>query len=70
MSKKLIELRGERSRKTVAAILGITSQGLAMIERGERFPRPALLKKISDYYQTSIDEIFFSSEDEKFFDHK
>lgn len=30
--------------------------------RGERFPRPALLKKFSDYYKKSVDELFFQPE--------
>lgn len=61
MNKKLIELRGEKSRKMVAESLGITTQGLAMIERGERNPRPALMKKFSDYYKKTVDELFFQS---------
>lgn len=59
MNKKLIELRGKRARKMVAESLGITSQGLGMIERGERTPRPALMKKFSEYYKKTVDELFF-----------
>lgn len=59
MNKKLIELRGEKTRRMVAESLGITVQGLAMIERGERIPRPGLMKKFSDYYKKTVDELFF-----------
>lgn len=55
----LISLRGQKSRKTVAKDLRITPQGLGLIERGERIPRPELMKRIADYYDKTVDEIFF-----------
>lgn len=57
---RLMELRGERSRKTIAETLDITPQMLGAIERGDRTPSLALAKKISDLYKVSIDEIFFT----------
>jgi Predicted transcriptional regulators len=60
MSKNLlIKLRGKKSRSVVAKDLGVSPQGLGMIERGERTPRPVLMKKIADYYEKSVGEIFF-----------
>ena len=57
---KLFELRGNKSRIDVADYLEITPQMLGAIERGDRTPSLSLAKKIADYYQVSIDEIFFA----------
>lgn len=57
---KLIELRGDKSRVEVAKALKITPQMLGAIERGDRTPSLALAKKIADYYETIVDEIFFN----------
>ncbi len=58
--KKLVELRGEKSRLNVAKDLEITPQMLGAIERGDRNPSLSLARKIADYYDTSIDGIFFN----------
>lgn len=55
----LIELRGNKGRTDVAADLGITPQMLGAIERGDRTPSLPLAKKIADYYNTTVDLIFF-----------
>ncbi|WP_425059215.1 hypothetical protein SCACP_38920 [Sporomusa carbonis] len=57
----LIELRGKRSRAEVAKELGITTQGFGMIERRKRIPRPDLMKRIADYYNKTVDELFFGT---------
>ena len=57
---RLLELRGNQSRKTIAETLSITPQMLGAIERGDRTPSLALAKKISDLYKVSIDDIFFT----------
>lgn len=56
---RLVELRGIKSRTDVAADLGITPQMLGAIERGDRTPSLPLAKKIADYYDTTVDLIFF-----------
>lgn len=57
---RLIECRGERSRRKVAKAVDITPQMLGAIERGDRTPSLPLAKKIADYYELSVDEIFFN----------
>jgi transcriptional regulator with XRE-family HTH domain len=32
-----------------------------MIERGKRIPRPHLMKRIADYYNKTVDELFFDN---------
>lgn len=56
---KLIELRSDNSRSYVASHLGITPQMLGAIEGGDRTPSLKLAKKIADYYNSSVDDIFF-----------
>ncbi|HSH25001.1 MAG TPA: helix-turn-helix domain-containing protein [Massilibacterium sp.] len=62
---KLVQLRGDRSQRLVANQLGITPQMLGAVERGERTPSLALAKKIADYYNESIEDIFFNEEETK-----
>lgn len=61
----LIRLRGEKSRVEVATALGVTPQGLGLIERGERLPRKNLMLKFSAYYKKTIDELFFAINETK-----
>lgn len=58
---KLRELRNDRSLLTVATDLGITRQMLGAIEIGDRNPSLKLAQKIADYYNVSIEEIFFDN---------
>ncbi|MEO4053413.1 helix-turn-helix domain-containing protein [Solibacillus sp. CAU 1738] len=55
----LINLRGDKSRSEVAFDLKITPQMLGAIERGDRTPSLQLAKKIADYYDTTVDVVFF-----------
>lgn len=64
---KLIELRGNRSRRDVSEFFGITPQGLGMIERGERTPKLTLAKKMADFYGVAIEDIFFTENRHKTF---
>lgn len=57
----LIKLRGEKARSEVAFDLNITPQMLGAIERGDRTPSLYLAKKIADYYNTTVDEVFFGN---------
>ncbi|ANY70441.1 transcriptional regulator [Paenibacillus sp. BIHB 4019] len=58
--RKLIELRGKRSRNEIAKSVGITTQMLGAIERGARTPSLELAKKIADFYRKKVDDIFFA----------
>ena len=58
---KLRELRIEKnlSQSDLAKIAGVTQQQLSSYETGESNPRLHVAKKIADYFNKSIDEIFF-----------
>ena len=55
----LIAFRGNKKRVDVAEKVDITPQMLGALERGVRTPSLPLAKKIADYYDSTIDEIFF-----------
>lgn len=58
MNRKLIELRGEKSREEVSQALGISLSALAMYEQGQRIPRDEIKKKMAAYYGISIEALF------------
>ena len=61
---KMVSLRGDRTQKQIAKELGIPVSTYAMIELGERFPRRDLQIKLARFFQTTVDELFFSQEEE------
>lgn len=60
IAKKLVELRGEKSRESVANALGLSLSTLAMYENGARIPRDENKEKIARYYGKTVGEIFFT----------
>jgi putative transcriptional regulator len=58
------------SQEELAAILGVVADYVSMIERGKRSPGFALAKKIADFFDMTIDEIFFNNESNNSFDVK
>ena len=60
IAQKLIELRGEKSRESVAKALDISLSTLSMYEIGARIPRDENKEKIARYYGKTVDEIFFA----------
>lgn len=59
IAKRLINLRGERTQLEVAKALGISQSTYAMYETGRRIPTDEIKIKISVYYGTSVQDIFF-----------
>lgn len=60
MSKKLIQLRGDKTQEEVARALGIAQSTYAMYESGKRTPSDEKKTRIADYYNKSVQFIFFS----------
>lgn len=60
IGRKLVLLRGNKTREEVAADLGISCSALGMYEQGNRIPRDEIKIKIATYYGKSVEEIFFS----------
>ena len=59
VAEKLVKLRGNKSRETVAKACGISISALAMYERGERIPRDDIKVRLAEYYNRSVNFIFF-----------
>lgn len=60
IAMKLTELRGEKSREQVAVDLKISYSSIVSYENGDRIPRDEIKIKIANYYNTSVEEIFFT----------
>jgi len=61
IAKRLVQLRGDKPRKEVAADLGISVSALSMYENGHRMPRDDVKKRIAVYYSKTVEELFFDS---------
>lgn len=66
---KLKELREEKNMTQVelAEVFDISSDYISMMERGVRTPGFKLAKKIADYFESTVDEIFFNQQSNKTF---
>jgi len=61
IGRRLRDLRGDRRREDVAALIGVSTSALAMYERGERVPRDEIKFRLSCFYETSIESLFFTA---------
>lgn len=62
---KLRNLRGNKTQSEVAEAIGISESAYSMYERGERTPRDLIKTRIAEYYNVSVEFIFFSNMDTK-----
>lgn len=62
MRTKLKKLREQRGllQKDIAGSIGITTSYYGMIELGTRQPSIVVAHKLSDFFEVSIEEIFFA----------
>lgn len=58
ISKKLVDLRGSKSREEVANANKISVSALGMYETGKRIPRDEIKLSLARYYKISIEELF------------
>lgn len=59
----MVKLRGDRTLRETAVQIGIPYSTYAMIEAGHRFPRRDLAIKTAKFYDTTVDELFFTLND-------
>lgn len=57
--KRLLELRGIRTRAGVSRITGIPYSSLESYEFGTREPSGEVKKKLADYYGVPVESIFY-----------
>lgn len=59
IGRKLLKLRGDKTQEVVAADLEISESALSMYEQGNRIPRDEIKVKLANYYNVSVQELFF-----------
>ena len=57
---KLRELRGGRSREEIAGAVNVSVSALAMYENEERSPRDEIKLRLANFFDKSVQEIFFT----------
>lgn len=59
IGKRLYELRGNIPREDMAEAIGVSVSAISMYENGERIPRDAIKVKIAEFFNKTVQEIFF-----------
>lgn len=62
IGEKLVKLRGQRTQSEVAEAVGISTSALSMYECGERIPRDTIKVLIANYFETTIESLFFDQQ--------
>ena len=60
IAKRLVQLRGNRSKETIAQEVNISIRALESYETGQRIPRDAVKLSLARCYDTTVEAIFFS----------
>lgn len=53
-------LRNKRPREEVAMACGVTAQAISMYETGARIPSDEIKQRIAEFYQKTVQEIFYN----------
>ncbi|MGG3450238.1 helix-turn-helix transcriptional regulator [Domibacillus aminovorans] len=59
IGQKLITLRGDESREKVSTEIGVSISALQMYENGQRIPKDEIKVRLANYYNTTVQDIFF-----------
>ena len=60
IGRRLLQLRGEKSRIIVAEAIGVSVSALQMYENGDRIPRDEIKVRIAEYYGQTVGSIFYT----------
>ena len=61
IGNELKKLRGNKTQEEIADAIGISSAAIGMYERGERIPRDEIKVKLANYFNASVESIFFTT---------
>ena len=61
MNNKLVKLRGTRTQEEIANVIGISISAIGMYETGKRVPRDEIKVKLANFYNVSIESLFFDN---------
>lgn len=56
----LRQLRGAKTQEEVANAIGVTSMAISSYENGERIPRDEIKIRIANYYDRTVQQVFFT----------
>jgi len=59
IGKRLLAIRGQKTREEVADAVGISVSALQMYENGQRMPRDDIKIRIASYFGISVQFLFF-----------
>lgn len=62
IGERLLKLRGNKSREEVSTAVSISVSALQMYENGHRIPRDEIKVRLANYYNTTVQDIFFNLE--------
>ena len=60
IADRLIKLRGSRTQAEVAQAIGVTPSAYSMYENGDRIPRDEIKNRIAEYYNRTVNTIFYA----------
>lgn len=60
IARRLVGLRGNRTREETAKAVGISVSALGMYETGRRIPQDEIKIRFARYFGVTVQEIFFA----------
>lgn len=60
IGKNLRELRGDKSQAEVANAVDISVSALSMYEQDQRIPRDEVKIRLAEYFNVSVESLFFA----------
>lgn len=61
IGNELKKLRGNKTQEEIADAIGVSSAAIGMYERGKRIPRDEIKVKLANYFNASVESIFFTT---------
>ena len=59
VAERLIKARGDKKREEVASAIGVSLSAITMYENGERTQRDETKIKLAEFYNKTVQELFF-----------
>ena len=59
VAERLIKASGDKKREEVASAIGVSLSAIKMYENGERIPRDETKIKLAEFYNKTVQELFF-----------
>lgn len=59
---RLKKLRDTRTQQEVADAIGVTTMAISQYENGERIPRDEIKIRLANYFNETVENLFFKAE--------